>query len=180
MLFTFLPCFLASTIFRIVSLAFACIYLDVYVLFLVVGLLLLNLTLYGLMLRQPSSPSSTPASSPMQELPAQIGWTGFSVGAHEELTMEMVPFGWRDGDILKASSGGGWRDRDEREGSDGGGWLEPVVGSRTPLQGPVRLTRYWLPYPHSSTPKLLPGLTPAPHSSSQPGFLPSGPGSLQG
>ena len=141
LLFTFLPCFLASTMFRIVSLAFACIYLDIYVLFLVVGLLLLNLTLYGLMLRQPSSPSSTPASSPVHELPGQIGWTGFSVGARQEEIMEMVPFGWREGDVLEASSGGGWRDRDEREGNGGGGWKGPVAGSSTSPQGPVRLTR---------------------------------------
>ena len=51
LLLTLLPSFLCSTLFRILSLSLVCIYLDIYTLFVVAPLLLLNLVVYGVMQR---------------------------------------------------------------------------------------------------------------------------------
>ena len=81
LLLSLLPGFLASAIFRIVTLSFACIYLDVYTVFVVVPLLLLNLVLYGILQRGQSYESTltSPISSP-----------------DEEGTREMVVYGWKE------------------------------------------------------------------------------------
>jgi hypothetical protein len=88
-LLALLPGALAGAVFRLLTLALAGLYLDIYALFLLAGLLLLNLTIYGLMLRQPaSSPSSSPALSPATSPgeappPPGVGW-GPGAGGGEE------------------------------------------------------------------------------------------------
>ena len=81
LLLSLLPSFLASAIFRVVTLAFACIYLDVYVAFIVVPMLLLNLVLYGILQRGHSYESTltSPLSSP-----------------EEENAREIVVYGWKE------------------------------------------------------------------------------------
>ena len=81
LLLSLLPGFLASSIFRIVSLAFACIYLDIYLAFVALPLLLLNLVLYGILQRGRSHESAlaSPISSP-----------------EEEEARDLVTYGWKE------------------------------------------------------------------------------------
>ena len=76
LLLTLLPSFLCSALFRILSLSLVCIYLDIYTLFVVAPLLLVNLVVYGVMQRRPLTPSPTPASSPEEEEMVAYGWRG--------------------------------------------------------------------------------------------------------
>ena len=81
LLLSLLPGFLASSIFRIVSLAFACIYLDIYLAFVALPMLLLNLVLYGILQRGRSHESAlaSPISSP-----------------EEEEARDVVTYGWKE------------------------------------------------------------------------------------
>ena len=79
LLLSLLPGFLASSIFRVVSLAFACIYLDIYLAFVALPMLLLNLVLYGILQRGRSHESAlaSPISSPEEEEAGDVvtyGW----------------------------------------------------------------------------------------------------------
>ena len=81
LLLSLLPGFLASSMFRIVSLAFACIYLDIYLAFVALPMLLLNLVLYGILQRGRSHESAlaSPISSP-----------------EEEEARDVVTYGWKE------------------------------------------------------------------------------------